>query len=183
MKTARHEFEKEFGLKADTSVLVKNQYIEWLENKYHALRSTPILSESEVVYRKDEEFVRQVAFMAWRGAANAFRLYPNNKHTFAEYWGSSKPLFAEFIEPIQIASAKEGEKDATRLKWLVERANKVVCELHQMDKSGDHPTFGKREVHLRVQSDLTSVNKYLVEAIDILFLKSGKEQSEEKEKQ
>lgn len=29
---------------------------------------------------------KDIAFKAWKAAANAFRLYPNNKHTFSDYW-------------------------------------------------------------------------------------------------
>jgi len=29
---------------------------------------------------------KDIAFKAWKAAANAFRLYPNNKHTFFDYW-------------------------------------------------------------------------------------------------
>lgn len=29
---------------------------------------------------------KDIAFNAWKAAANAFRLYPNNKHTFYDYW-------------------------------------------------------------------------------------------------
>ena len=74
----------------------------------------------------------------------------------------------QYAQSYHTSKLNEQAKNDARLKWLIERSNRVVCELHQMDKSGDNPLFGKREVHLRVQSDLTSVNKYLVEAIDII---------------
>lgn len=43
-----------------------------------------------------EERIKEIAGLAWRGAANAFRMYPNNKHTFSNYWESAKNQFKEF---------------------------------------------------------------------------------------
>lgn len=47
-----------------------------------------------------EELVRQIAWVAWKGAANAFRMYPDNKHTFTEYWHGSKPAFNDYVNQI-----------------------------------------------------------------------------------
>lgn len=33
---------------------------------------------------------RQIAYAAWRAAADAFRMYPDNKHTFSDYWETVK---------------------------------------------------------------------------------------------
>lgn len=33
---------------------------------------------------------RQIAYAAWRAAADAFRMYPDNKHTFSDYWENIK---------------------------------------------------------------------------------------------
>lgn len=33
---------------------------------------------------------RQIAYAAWRAAADAFRMYPDNKHTFSDYWETIK---------------------------------------------------------------------------------------------
>jgi len=33
---------------------------------------------------------RQIAYAAWRAAADAFRMYPDNKHTFFDYWETVK---------------------------------------------------------------------------------------------
>lgn len=35
---------------------------------------------------KTKDEVKEIALMAWKGAANAFRMYPNQKHTFSDYW-------------------------------------------------------------------------------------------------
>lgn len=43
-----------------------------------------------------EEEIKQIASIAWKGAANAFRMYPDNKHTFADYWDAAKDQFKEF---------------------------------------------------------------------------------------
>lgn len=32
---------------------------------------------------------QEVAWAAWKGAANAYRLFPENKHTFSNYWENS----------------------------------------------------------------------------------------------
>lgn len=45
-----------------------------------------------------EEKVKEIAWIAWKGAANAHRLYPENKHTFAEYWSAAKNQFTDYID-------------------------------------------------------------------------------------
>lgn len=30
--------------------------------------------------------IKEIAYKAWRSAADAYRMYPENKHTFSEYW-------------------------------------------------------------------------------------------------
>jgi len=35
---------------------------------------------------KKIEEIKEIAYKAWRAAANAHRMYPENKHTFTEYW-------------------------------------------------------------------------------------------------
>ncbi len=42
--------------------------------------------------------IREIAYMAWKGAANAHRMYPDNKHTFADYWDAAKNQFNVFLE-------------------------------------------------------------------------------------
>ena len=45
-----------------------------------------------------ENEVREIAYIAWKGAANAHRMYPDNKHTFAEYWSAAKWQFAKYFQ-------------------------------------------------------------------------------------
>lgn len=40
-----------------------------------------------------EEQIKSIAQMAWQSAANAFRMYPSNKHTFSEHWYASKETY------------------------------------------------------------------------------------------
>ena len=42
------------------------------------------------------ENVKEIASIAWKGAANAHRMYPDNKHTFNEYWIESESQFNKF---------------------------------------------------------------------------------------
>lgn len=44
----------------------------------------------------EDEVIKEIASMAWKGAANAFRMYPENKHTFAEYWDAANQQFKKF---------------------------------------------------------------------------------------
>jgi hypothetical protein len=39
-----------------------------------------------IVTNNAEADRRQIAYAAWRAAADAFRMYPDNKHTFSDYW-------------------------------------------------------------------------------------------------
>ena len=42
-----------------------------------------------------EETIKQIASIAWKGAANAHRNYPDNQHTFVKYWEGAEPQFDE----------------------------------------------------------------------------------------
>lgn len=43
-----------------------------------------------IVANNAESDRRQIAYAAWRAAADAFRMYPDNKHTFSDYWETVK---------------------------------------------------------------------------------------------
>ena len=45
-----------------------------------------------------EQKIREIASIAWKCAANAHRLYPENKHTFAEHWQHGKSMYEDYIE-------------------------------------------------------------------------------------
>lgn len=62
--------------------------VEWLDE------SLP--STGEDVQRMAEETVREIASIAWKGAANAYRMYPDNKHTFSDYWEAAKNQFSGY---------------------------------------------------------------------------------------
>jgi len=50
-----------------------------------------ILQEKVDVTKNDYEGNRRtVAYAAWRAAADAFRMYPDSKHTFSDYWETVK---------------------------------------------------------------------------------------------
>jgi hypothetical protein len=55
---------------------------------------------------KWKEAVRLISYMAWKAAANAFRIYPNNKHAFANYdWEDNM----KFVSPLQQQLSKADE--------------------------------------------------------------------------
>lgn len=41
-------------------------------------------------------FIRAIAWTAWNAAANAFRAYPNNKHTFTDHWANSTESYRSY---------------------------------------------------------------------------------------
>lgn len=43
-----------------------------------------------IIANNSEADRRQIAYAAWRAAADAFRMYPDNKHTFSDYWETVK---------------------------------------------------------------------------------------------
>lgn len=45
-----------------------------------------------------KEEVKEIAYIAWKGAANAYRMYPDNKHTFTEYWSVAESQFNKFCK-------------------------------------------------------------------------------------
>lgn len=64
-----------------------------------------------------EETLRQVAWKAWKGAANAYRMYPDNKHTFTEYWGAAKNQFNEFLVEF-VPPARQALSSTGGEKWV-----------------------------------------------------------------
>ncbi len=42
-----------------------------------------------------EETIKQIASIAWKGAANAHKNYSDNQHTFVKYWEGAEPQFDE----------------------------------------------------------------------------------------
>lgn len=51
-----------------------------------------------------KETVKDIASIAWTGAANAHRMYPENKHTFSKYWTAAESQFNEFCQPQNLQS-------------------------------------------------------------------------------
>lgn len=62
------------------------------------------------------EKIKEIARIAWIGASNAHRLYPNNKHTFVEYWNGSESQFKDFI--------KSDDENFNEAKSYAEKMNK-----------------------------------------------------------
>lgn len=60
---------------------------------------------------QDEELkkvVHEIAWAAWKSAANAYRMYPDNKHTFTDYWGDlGKAESEKLLSPL--LSTQQGE--------------------------------------------------------------------------
>lgn len=58
-----------------------------------------------------EQQLKEIAGLAWKGAANAFRMYPENKHTFDLYWSGAKDQFDQFLsapsEPAETGGAED----------------------------------------------------------------------------
>lgn len=53
-----------------------------------------VFKQNMVVLTKADfdKVIKEVAWEAWKSAANAFRMYPDNKHTFADYWDGKSSL-------------------------------------------------------------------------------------------
>lgn len=45
-----------------------------------------------------EQKIKEIAWIAWKAAANAHRMYPDNKHTFAEHWDAGKSMYEDYID-------------------------------------------------------------------------------------
>jgi len=72
------------------------------------------------------QLLKSIAWKAWRDAANAHRMYPENQHTFSTYWESAESLFSpelkEILEhpsivspdPKPLLSDEEIEKEAEK---------------------------------------------------------------------
>ncbi len=68
-----------------------------------------------------KEKIKEIAWIAWKGAANAFKLYPENAHTFSEYWNGAQSQFSEYVKPnavIELPSDEDVEK------WYIDNIDK-----------------------------------------------------------
>lgn len=65
-----------------------------------------------------KEEVKEIAYLAWKGAANAHRLYPDNKHTFTEYWSGAEDQFSIYSNDEELPLDK-----VTRLEVINHRGD------------------------------------------------------------
>lgn len=92
-----------------------------------------------------DENIKSIAQMAWQSAANAFRMYPNNKHTFAEHWYTSKETYLSSLPaPTQDGTAEE--------EW------KLIGHSYQIADTGDYDgcyeiTDGKISIRTNYDDD------------------------------
>jgi len=61
-----------------------------IKNKALEERIVQLMSQKEIDKKNLEADRRTIAHAAWTAAANAFRMYPDNKHTFSNYWETAK---------------------------------------------------------------------------------------------
>lgn len=91
------------GLKINEFEQIRDQIIEYM--KMYDMGGEPIgaykiMKLFEPHLRHEEKFLimknnmesdrRIIAYAAWRAAADALRMYPDNKHTFSDYWETVK---------------------------------------------------------------------------------------------
>lgn len=88
--TVAYESAGQGTVKHSNEVLTKERFLKALEEYAQQFRSQP---ETE---SKTKEEVKEIASIAWKGAANAYRMYPENKHTFTEYWAAAKSQFDKY---------------------------------------------------------------------------------------
>ena len=74
-----------------------------------------------------ESLIREIAADVWNNAVNSYRMYPNNKHTFAEFWNRSRDLFIELYaqQPQKVEQEEEKPTDEEIEKW----ASNISTEL------------------------------------------------------
>jgi hypothetical protein len=73
--------------------------IEKLESEISALESQEgeeKPSDREVRKFFSEVQIKEIVSLVWKDVANAFRMYPDSKHTFSAYWDISKDQFNEY---------------------------------------------------------------------------------------
>lgn len=43
------------------------------------------------------EIIKEIAYDAWSSAANSYRMYPENKHTFSNHWELNNNQYEEYV--------------------------------------------------------------------------------------
>lgn len=64
------------------------------------------------------EQIKEIAYTTWVRCANAFRLYPDNRHTFGEFWRDSESEFDQYNAPDKEFDRYEMEEFAYHIKNL-----------------------------------------------------------------
>jgi hypothetical protein len=62
--------------------------------------------EERKKYDDSEKVIHEIAWIAWKGAANAYRMYPDNSHTFSGYWDGAKDQFQKYIDAHNLQQEK-----------------------------------------------------------------------------
>ncbi len=57
-----------------------------------------IMKLFEPFMKPDEDEARQMMRFAWKAAQNAYLLYPDNKHTFSDFWDYSGKKYNELLK-------------------------------------------------------------------------------------
>lgn len=68
--------------------MTENEFIKkW---KYRYVEGFGICDCEKEIDEEIQLLKKEIAYAAWRAAADAFRMYPNSKHTFHNYWETVK---------------------------------------------------------------------------------------------
>ena len=82
-----------------------------------------------------EERLKEIAATIWKDCANAHRMYPDNKHTFADYWDRSKEglkLLSEEVSPGALKASLIACLNKGKELGLLELVYSVEDTVHEM---------------------------------------------------
>lgn len=114
-----------------------------LSEKAHDLTAEMLVKERLVPTPEGRtaEEVQSIAWKAWTAAANAYRMYPNNKHAFSDHWAATKQEYIEqFSRPTQQTPTQEDQMEKSlRLldKFMKEKPEQFAEIVKRIDALPD----------------------------------------------
>lgn len=156
------------GYSCDIGIVEKfeNGIVYWKNNLGDRLYNTPIdkynitIVEPEkrpaiedTLYPFVKQLAKEIASAAWKSAANAYRMYPDNKHTFADYWNDygEKQLNAGLPMPNQ-------DKQPERMFTLKNRLTEVRNDLYDKMPSGELKAW---DLVIIIKNHLTALDEVI----------------------
>jgi regulator of replication initiation timing len=127
-------------------------------------------AEERKKYDDSEKVIHEIAWIAWKGAANAYRMYPDNSHTFSGYWDGAKDQFQKYIDAHNLQQEKIAalESRNEELVKALDEIHKPITYMQKRLKEGQSLN-GAFAIELARSPEYLNTQQWAFERIDFYF--------------